>query len=57
MLQLLMASQIDEMHLAVRPALPGSGEHLFHGIDMHALGYRCDKVIAGERATHIVLRK
>ncbi|MGO4703639.1 dihydrofolate reductase family protein [Dyella sp. 2RAB6] len=55
--QLLSASRIDEMHLAVRPVLLGRGEPLFQGIDMHGLGYRCDKVIAGERATHMFLRR
>ncbi|RDS78902.1 dihydrofolate reductase [Dyella monticola] len=53
--QLLSAARIDEMHLAVSPVLLGRGEHLFHGIDMHALGYRCEKVVAGERATHVFL--
>jgi hypothetical protein len=37
--------------------LLGTGEHLFEGIDMHALGYECAKQVAGERATHIFLRK
>lgn len=55
--QLLSASLIDEMHLAVGPVLLGGGEPLFQGIDMHALGYRCDKVIPGERATHMFLRR
>lgn len=55
--QLLKASRIDDMHLAVGRRLLGTGEPLFQGIDMHALGYRCDQVIAGERATHMFLRK
>ena len=55
--QLLRTSRIDEMHLAVRPTLLGSGESLFQGLDMHALGYQCDKVVAGERATHMFLRR
>jgi len=55
--QLLSASLIDEMDLAVGPVLLGRGEPLFHGLDMHALGYRCDKVVPGERATHMFLRK
>lgn len=55
--QLLSTSRIDEMHLAVGPVLLGRGEHLFHGLDMHALGYRCDKVVPGERATHMFLRR
>jgi dihydrofolate reductase len=48
----LRAGLIDELHLAIRPVLLGSGEHLFNDIDMHALGYACSKYIAGERATH-----
>jgi len=55
--QLLSTSSIDEMHLAVGPVLLGGGELLFEGLDMHALGYRCDKVAHGERATHMFLRK
>jgi len=55
--QLLSASRIDDMHLALRPVLLGGGEPLFQGLDMHALGYRCDKVIPGERATHMFLRR
>ena len=55
--QYLRAGLIDELHLAVSPVLLGSGEHLLHGIDMRALGYDCDKSIAGERATHVFLRR
>ena len=55
--QYLSAGLIDELHLAIRPVLLGSGEHLFSGIDMHALGYECVKHIVGERATHVFLRK
>ena len=55
--QYLEAGLIDELHLAVRPILLGGGEHLFNGIDMHALGYGCAKYVAGERATHVFLRK
>ena len=53
----LAARLIDELHLAVRPVLLGSGEHLFHGIDLRALGYECTRHIAGERATHIFLKR
>ena len=45
------------MHLAVRPVLLGSGEHLMQGIDLRALGYECTKSVAGERAIHIYLHK
>ncbi|HKT32941.1 MAG TPA: dihydrofolate reductase family protein [Gammaproteobacteria bacterium] len=55
--QYLQAGLIDELHLAVRPVLLGSGEHLFHGINMRALGYECVKHVAGERAMHVFLRK
>ena len=55
--QYLQAGLIDELHLALRPVLLGAGEHLLHGIDLRALGYECEKSIAGERATHLLLRK
>jgi len=55
--QYLSAGLVDDLHLAVSPVLLGSGEHLFNGIDMHALGYECAKTVAGERATHVFLRK
>jgi dihydrofolate reductase len=55
--QYLRAGLIDELHLAVRPVLLGSGEHLLSGIDTRALGYESAKHVAGERATHVFLRK
>jgi dihydrofolate reductase len=55
--QYLQAGLIDELHLAVRPVLLGRGEHLLHGIDLRALGYECERVAPGERATHVFLRK
>jgi dihydrofolate reductase len=55
--QYLQAGLIDELHLAVRPVLMGAGENLWQGLDMHALGYECWKSVAGERATHVFLRK
>jgi dihydrofolate reductase len=55
--QFLRAGLVDEMHLAVRPVLLGTGEHLWNGLDVHALGYECARVAAGERATHVFLRK
>jgi len=48
---------IDELHLVISPVLMGSGEHLWNGIDMYALGYECAKHVAGERAMHVYLRK
>jgi dihydrofolate reductase len=55
--QYLQAGLIDDLHLAVRPVLLGAGENLFQGLDLRALGYECEKSIAGERATHVFLRK
>jgi len=55
--QYLEARLIDELHLAVRPVLLGSGENLFSGLDLRALGYECAQAIAGERATHVMLRR
>jgi dihydrofolate reductase len=53
----LGAGLIDELHLAIRPILLGAGEHLLNGIDLRALGYECARSVAGERATHVFLRK
>ncbi len=53
----LRAGLIDELHLAVGPVLLGSGENLFSGLDWASLGYVCDESIAGERATHVFLRR
>jgi dihydrofolate reductase len=55
--QYLREGLIDEMHLAVRPVVLGRGEHLLDGLDLRALGYDCADWIAGERATHVFLRK
>jgi dihydrofolate reductase len=55
--QYLQARLIDELHLAQRPVLSGRGEPLFHGLDLRELGYQVEKSIAGERATHLILRR
>jgi dihydrofolate reductase len=55
--QYLQAGLIDEMHLAMGPVLLGSGEALLRDLDLRALGYVCDAPVAGERATHLVVRK
>jgi dihydrofolate reductase len=53
----LQAGLIDEMHLAVNPALLGDGEHLLAGIDLIALGFSVSEHAATERAAHYVLTK
>jgi dihydrofolate reductase len=55
--QYLISGQIDEMHLAVPPVLLGEGESLFHGINLHQLGYKPAQVVAGENATHVIIKK
>jgi dihydrofolate reductase len=55
--QYLRAGLIDEMHLAMRPVLLGGGEHLLRDLDLRALGYECAHHVAGERASHVFLRK
>ncbi len=53
----LRAGLIDELHLAIRPVLLGSGERLWDDVDIRALGYECARYVVGERATHMFLRK
>jgi dihydrofolate reductase len=48
---------VDEMHLAIAPIVLGRGESLFHGLDLHTLGYRCAEHKASEAATHVVFGK
>ena len=55
--QYLQAGHIDELHIAVSPLFLGAGEHLFAGIDMTALGYKQIQTIAGENATHLIIKK
>ncbi len=55
--QYLLAGLVDEMHLAISPALLGSGEHLLGGIDLTKQGYECTERVATELATHVVLAK
>jgi dihydrofolate reductase len=55
--QYLEARLVDELHLALRPVLLGAGEPLWRDLDLRALGYTCTKVVPGERATHVFLRR
>jgi dihydrofolate reductase len=53
----LQAGLVDEMHLAISPVLLGTGESLFAGLDLKALGFRCTEHVPTPSATHVVLRK
>jgi len=55
--QYVQAGLVDELHLALRPVLLGSGEHLLTNLDMRSLGYECEDQVIGERAIHLFLRK
>jgi len=55
--QYLEAGLIDDLHIAVRPVVLGSGENLLEDLDIRALGYECEKHVAGERAMHVFVRK
>jgi dihydrofolate reductase len=55
--QYLQAGLVDDLHLAMSPVLLGRGEALFSGLDLDSLGYECARTEAGERATHVFLRK
>lgn len=55
--QCLREGLIDEMHFAISPVLLGSGERLFEGLDLRALGYSCVEYVPSEKATHVVLRR
>jgi dihydrofolate reductase len=57
MQQYLRAGLVDQMHLVVSPALLGSGECLFHGIDLPALGYQLTDHVPSPGATHIILTR
>ena len=55
--QYLQAGLVDEMHVALTPVLLGSGEPLFAGLDLPALGYRCSERITSPGVTHCVLTR
>jgi dihydrofolate reductase len=55
--QYLRAKLIDEIHLAIAPIFLGSGESLFEGLDLPALGYRLTERIATDAATHIFIAR
>jgi dihydrofolate reductase len=55
--QYLNARLIDELHLAFSPLLLGSGEALFAGIDLLALGYRVSKHVGSGNAMHVVITR
>jgi dihydrofolate reductase len=55
--QCLTGGCIDEMHLAVSPVFLGEGEHLFEGLDFNRLGLVPYSIVAGENATHVLIKR
>lgn len=55
--QYLEARLLDELHLVIAPVLMGRGEPFFAGLDLPVLGYEVAEHVAGEAATHVVLRR
>jgi dihydrofolate reductase len=55
--QYLRAGLVDEMHVAISPVLLGSGEHLFAGFDLPAVGYQCSEHVASANAMHVVFTR
>jgi dihydrofolate reductase len=55
--QYLRERLVDEMHIAIAPAVLGSGEQLFAGVDLRSLGYWCSEHVTTPSATHVVLTK
>jgi dihydrofolate reductase len=55
--QYLRERLIDELHVAIAPVFLGSGERLFEGVDLRALGYICTRHEATALATHFVLTR
>ena len=55
--QYLRARLVDELHVAISPALLGSGENLFDGIDLVSLGYTCIQHATSPNAMHVVIGK
>src|SRR5574338_303747 len=53
--QYLQARLVDEMHLAISPILLGTGEPLFEGIDLTALGYKVKEHVSTGAAMHLVV--
>jgi dihydrofolate reductase len=55
--QYLQAGAIDSIHLAIAPVVLGTGEALFAGLNLPALGFSVTEKQVTDHATHIVLEK
>ena len=55
--QYLQAGVVDSIHLAIAPVVLGTGEALFAGLNLPALGFSVTEKQVSDHATHIVLEK
>jgi len=55
--QYLEAGLVDELHLALAPAVLGAGEALLTGIDLPALGFEKTQHASSPNALHVVLTR
>ena len=55
--QYLEAGLVDEIHLALTPAVLGAGEALLAGIDLRRLGFEPTRHVGTASAMHVVLTK
>jgi dihydrofolate reductase len=55
--QYLHARLVDEMHIAISPVVLGSGESLFAGLDLPAMGYECREHVTTANAMHVVFTR
>jgi hypothetical protein len=39
------------------PIFMGEGEHLFAGLNLHALGFTSIQTVACEKATHVLIKR
>jgi dihydrofolate reductase len=53
----LKARLIDDMHVAMAPVFLGSGENLFAGINLPALGYALSERVSTPAATHLMITR
>ena len=53
----LRAGLVDEMHLAITPAVLGAGEALLAGIDLRRLGFEPSRHVGTAGAMHVVLTR
>lgn len=55
--QYLREGLIDELHIAITPAILGRGKRLFEGVDLGKSGYECTRYEPSDKVTHVILQR